>query len=140
MHTRSRSIPYRRATLRSFVGAAALALALAACGGGALPSSIPTDLIPTFPPDDMASGTAACIDQPTMAVINQLRSAGTNLPELLAENTDILVSGLRELESNDPNTTAWRDALVDALEGGDMDAAADEIARLANDEVTITPC
>lgn len=130
----------RRPTRRSLAGVAALMLALAACGGGSLPSSVPSELIPTFPPDDMASGTAACIDAPTMAVIDQLRSAGTDLPELLAENSDALIAGLRELESNDPNTTAWRDALVDALEAGDMDAAATEIARLANDEVTITPC
>lgn len=127
--------------LRSAVAGAALALALAACGGGgSLPTSIPTDLIPTMPADDLASGTGACIDEPTMAIIDQLRATGADMPALLAQNKDALISGLSDLESSDPTTTAWRDALVDALESDDMTAAAAEIAKLANDEVTITPC
>lgn len=139
MHTR-RTLLRTSTGLRSLVGVAALTVALAACGGGSLPTSIPSIDIPTFPPDDMASGTAACIDPPTMAVIDQLRAPGADAPTLLASNRDALVTGLSGLESSDPSTTAWRDALVEALESGDIDAAADEIARLANDEVTITPC
>jgi hypothetical protein len=88
----------------------------------------------------MASGTAACVDAPTMAIIDQLRASGANVPALLAANKDALISGLGGLESSDPITTAWRDALVDALESGDMDAAATQIAKLANDEVALTPC
>jgi hypothetical protein len=139
MHTRS---AFKRTftCLRSLVGAGTLALALAACGGGSLPTSIPSIDIPTFPADDMASGMAACIDAPTMAVIDQLRATGADVPTLLDANKDALIAGLSGLESSDPTTTAWRDALVGALESGDMDAAADEVARLANDEVTITPC
>jgi hypothetical protein len=129
----------RRPALRSLVAAAAFALTVAACGG-TLPSSVPSIDIPTFPPDDMASGTAACIDEPTMAIIDQLRATGADAPALLAANKDELISGLSELQSSDPNTTEWRDALVGALQSGDMEAAAAEIARLANDEVTITPC
>jgi hypothetical protein len=130
----------RRPSLRSFVAAATFALSVAACGGGTLPSSVPSINIPTLPPDDMASGTAACIDAPTMTVIDQLRATGADAPALLEANKDALIAGLSDLESNDPSTTTWRDALVDALEAGDFDAAASEIARLANDEVTITPC
>jgi hypothetical protein len=129
----------RRATLRTFAAAAALAFALAACGG-TLPTGVPSIDIPTFPPDDMASGTAACIDAPTMEIIDELRATGADMPAILAENKDDLIAGLSDLESSDPNTTAWRDSLVDALESDDMNAAAVQIARLANDEVTITPC
>jgi hypothetical protein len=96
--------------------------------------------IPTLPPNNIASGMAACVDAPTLALIDQLRATGADVPTLLAANKDALIAGLGALESSDPDTTAWRDALVDALESGDADAAADEIARLANDEVTITPC
>jgi len=130
---------HTRRPLRSLVASAAFALVVGACGG-ALPSGVPSIDIPTFPPDGMASGTAACVDASTMAIIDQLRATGSDAPALLEANKDQLISGLSGLESSDPNTTAWRDALVDALEAGDFDAAASEIARLANDEVTITPC
>jgi hypothetical protein len=98
------------------------------------------DVRPLDQPPDAPAGTGACVDAPTMAIIDQLQATGADLPALLAANKDALIAGLSDLESSDPNTTAWRDALVDALESGDVDAAADEIARLANDEVTITPC
>lgn len=130
----------RRPSLRSLVVSAAFALSVAACGGGTLPSAVPSIDIPTFPPDDMASGTAACVDAPTMTIIDQLRATGADVPSLLETNKDALIAGLGNLESSDPATTAWRDALVGALESGDMDAAAAEVAKLANDEVTITPC
>jgi len=126
--------------LRSLAASAALVVAVAACGSAALPTTIPSIDIPTFPPDDIASGTAACVDAPTMAVLDELRAAGADVPSLLAANKDALITGLGDLESSDPNTTAWRDSLVGALRSGDFDAAADEIARLSNDEVTITPC
>ena len=133
----------QRRTLRSIAAGAAatftLALALAACGGS-LPSAIPSMAIPTLPPNNLASGMAACVDAPTLALIDQLRTTGADVPTLLAANKDALIAGLGALESSDAQTTAWRDALVDALESGDADAAAVEIARLANDDVTITPC
>ena len=124
-----------RKPLLSFLGASVLALA--ACGG-TVPTSIPSINVPTLPP--VASGAAACVDAPTMAVIDQLRSTGADLPALLAANKDALIAGLGSLESSDADTLAWRDALVDALESGDMDAAATEIAKLADDEVAITRC
>jgi hypothetical protein len=124
--------------------AVAAALALAACTGGtAIPTvGVPSGGIdiPTMPPDDFASGTAACIDAPTMAILDQLRATGADAPALLAANKDTLIAGLDDLESSDAATNEWRDALVTALEGDDFDAAALEIAKLSNDEVTITPC
>ena len=126
----------RRTTLLSFVGATVLALA--ACSGS--PSSIPSLSIPTLPPNVMPSGTSACVDAPTMVVIDQLRATGADLPALLAANKDALIAGLGDLESTDADTIAWRDALVEALESDDMAAAAAEIAKLADDEVSITRC
>ena len=112
----------RRPTIRSFVASAAFALAVAACGGSSLPSSVPS------------------IDVPTLAIIDQVRTTGADAPALLEANKDALISGLGGLDSSDPTVTAWRDALVDALEAGDFDAAADEVAKVANNEVTITAC
>ena len=133
----------QRTTLRSLAAGAAasltLAVALVACGG-TVPTSVPSISIPTLPPDGMASGMAGCVDAPTMAVIDQLRATGADVPTLLEANDDALIAGLSELDSTDATVTAWRDALVEALEAGDFDAAADEIARLANNEVTLTPC
>jgi hypothetical protein len=127
-----------------FALAVAAALALGACAGGtAIPTvGVPTGGIdiPTMPPDDFASGMAACIDAPTMAILDQLRATGADAPALLAANKDALIAGLDDLESSDTATNEWRDALLTALEGDDFDAAALEIAKLANDEVTITPC
>jgi hypothetical protein len=134
----------KTARLSMLVGTvAAAALALAGCAGGTTPSvAMPTlpGEIPTMPPDDFASGTAACVDAPTMAIIDQLRATGADAPTLLEANKDALIAGLDDLESSDPATTTWRDALVTALEQGDFDAAATEIAKLSNDEVTLTPC
>jgi hypothetical protein len=130
-------------TLRSVAAGAAatftLALALAACGGTLPSTGVPSISIPTLPPD-VASGMAACVDAPTLALLEQLKATGADVPTLLEANDDALIAGLNNLESTDSTVTAWRDALVDALEDGDFDAAADEIARLANNEVTITPC
>lgn len=120
-----------RNPLLSFVGASVLALA--ACGG-----TVPTSNVPTIPP--VASGAAACVDAPTMAVIDQIQAAGADAPTLLEANDDALIAGLNALESTDATVTAWRDALVDALEAGDFDAAADEIAKLADGEVDIASC
>ncbi len=96
--------------------------------------------IPTFPPDDLASGTAACIDAPTMAIIDQLRAPGADVPALLVANEDALVTGLGDLESADPAVTEWRDALLTALTSDDMTAAAAQVALLASNEVALTPC
>ena len=120
--------------------AVAAALALGACQSGTPVPTLPSLAIPTFPPDDLASGTTACIDAPTMVIIDQLRATGADVPALLAANKDALIVGLTRLQSSDPSTTAWRDALVTALRSGDIDAAAAEVARLASGDVTITPC
>ena len=126
------------------LGAAALALSMAACNGTSSASNLPGNLssiaIPTFPPDDMASGTAACIDAATMAIIDQLRAPGADVPALLAANKDKLMTGLSDLESSDPKVTEWRDALLQALTDGDMTKAAAQIAILAANQVQLTPC
>jgi hypothetical protein len=126
------------------LAATGLAFSLAACGGTSIASNLPGDLesmeIPTFPPDDLASGTAACIDAPTMAIIDQLRAPGADVPALLAANEDALVAGLDDLESADPAVNEWRDALLTALTSDDMTAAAAQIALLAANQVALTPC
>lgn len=120
--------------------AVAAALGLGACQAGNAVPTLPSITIPTMPLDDLASGTDACIDAPTMVIIDQLRATGADVPALLAANKDALIAGLSRLQSSDPGTTSWRDALVGALQAGRFDVAAAEVAKLANNEVTITPC
>jgi hypothetical protein len=140
----SRGVAARSRGALLYLAGIALAFSFAACGPGATASSLPEDLssmaIPTFPPDDLASGTAACIDAPTMAIIDQLRAPGADVPALLAANKDALLSGLADLESSDPAVEAWRDALLTALTDDDMTAAAAQVAVLAADQVSLTPC
>ena len=136
--------PTRRLFLT--LGAAGLALSMAACGGtgsGAatnLPGELSSMAIPTVPPDDLASGLASCIDAPTMAIIDQLRAPGADVPTILTANKDKLNSGLAGLQSADPKVTEWRDALLQALADGNTSAAAAQIALLASNEVQLTPC
>ena len=141
MTSRSAAL-FRRALLG--LAASSLALSMAACGPGSTASSVPGDLssmaIPTMPPDDMASGTAACIDAATMTIIDQLRAPGADVPALLTANKDALESGLADLESTDPAVTEWRDALLSALASDDMTAAAAQVALLAANQVALTPC
>jgi hypothetical protein len=131
---------------RALLGLAAmgLALSLAACSTRTTASNLPGDLasmeIPTFPPDDLASGTAACIDAATMGIIDQLRAPDADVPALLAANEDALMAGLSDLESAVPAVTDWRDALLSALTSGDMTAAAAQIALVAANQVALTPC
>ena len=93
-----------------------------------------------MPPDDLASGTAACIDAPTMAIIDQLRAPGADVPSLLEANKDALTTGLADLDSSDPTVTEWRDKLLSALASNDMTTAAAQIAVLAANQVQLTPC
>ena len=127
-----------------------LVVALAACSpsGGNTASGIPDDLggtpsdafIPTFPPDDLASGIASCIDEPTMAIIDELRAPGADVEAILTANSAALIAGLADLESADPKTMDWRDALLTALSEGDTAAAAAQVAVLVAGDLTITPC
>jgi hypothetical protein len=120
----------------------AAALGLGACAGTTTPTlpALPTLGIPTQFPDDLKSGTAACINAPTMAIIDQLRAQGADVPNLLAANKDALIAGLSGLDSSDPTVTDWRDAFLTALDSGDIDAAAAQVARLSKNEIDLTPC
>jgi hypothetical protein len=144
MHTYRTSLPARPRARRSMLLGLALTAAvfgLGACqmGTNAVPT-LPSLALPTFPPDDMASGTSACIDVPTMAIIDQLRATGADVPAVIAANKDVLVAGLERLESSDATTTAWRDAMVAAVKSGDAADIALQVSRLKSGQVTITPC
>ena len=141
-HTDARAAgPARRFAL-GFV-ALGLAFSMAACGGAGSATTIPnlsSIAIPTFPPDDLASGIAACVDAPTMAIIDQLRAPGADVKALLTANKDKLTTGLAGLESSDSNVTEWRDKLLQALADNDMTTGAAQIAALVANQVQLTPC
>ena len=129
-----------RARTPFFIGlAVAAALALGACSGAVIATVPPSLPIPTLPPD-VASGAPDCVDATTLAIIDQIGAAGADVPALLSANKDALIAGLESLESTDPVVTTWRDEFVGALESGNMDLAALQVAKLTNDEVTLPPC
>ena len=129
----------RRSILLGLAVAAALGLGACQTAASAVPT-LPSIAIPTFPPDDMASGSTACLDAPTMAIIDQLRASGADVPAILAANKPALVAGLGRLQSTDPTTTAWRDFLVEAVNSNDAANVALQIARLSSGQVAVPPC
>ena len=132
--------PIRSRIVRAAAGvalASALAASLGACAGVSS-SSLPTvGNLPTVPPSGAAG---ACLDAPTMAIIDQLKASGADVPGILAANKDALVTGLNKLQSSDPAVLAWRTALVTAIQAGKADDVAAQVAVLANGQVTIPPC
>ena len=116
----------------------AMALALGACSGAGA-SNVPTIPagVPTIPPSGLAG---ACLDAGTLAVLDQLKATGADVPTILAANKDKLVSGLTAMQPSDPAVVVWRDALVTAVNAGDADAVAAQVALLSNGQVTIPPC
>ena len=133
--------PIRSSLGRAAAGlalAAALAISLGACAG-ATASTIPTlpGNLPTVPPSGAAG---ACLDAPTLAIINQLKASGADVPTILAANKDALLSGLNKIQSSDPAVLAWRTALVAAVQSGKAADVAAQVALFANGQVTIPPC
>ena len=133
--------PIRSTFARAAAGlalASALAVSLGACAGvssSTLPT-LPANL-PTVPPSGAAG---ACLDAPTLAIINQLKASGADVPGILAANKDALVTGLNKVQSSDPAVLAWRTALVAAIQSGKADDVAAQVALFANGQVTIPPC
>ncbi len=119
--------------------AVAAALALGACSGSVIATVPPSLPIPTLPPE-VASGAPDCVDAPTMAILDQVGAAGADVPALLGANKDALITGLENLDATDPAVSTWRDEFVGALESGNMDLAALQVAKLTNGEVTLPPC
>jgi len=119
--------------------AAALTLGGCATAASSIPSlTVPSNVIPTA--NGSASPVAACVDAATMALITQLKAPGADIPGLLTANKDVLITGLNSLQPADPATTTWRDALVKALQDGDMTTASAKISELASGGVTLTAC
>lgn len=124
-------------------------LAFAAVGIGACSSSasaVPSIAVPSIAvPSDIlpgASGSpvAGCVDATTMAVIDQVRAPGADVPALLASNKDALIAGLTTLQPADAATTRWRDTLLKALQDGDMTTAATQVDALVSGGVSLSAC
>ena len=135
--------PIRSTRTRAGVGAVVLALlvlAVAACSGAGA-TSLPSINAPTLPPSGAGS---ACLDAPTMAILDQLKATGADTPAIVAANKDALVTGLGKLQSSDPAVVAWRDAFIAAVQAGKADDVAAQVALLsngqANGQISIPPC
>jgi hypothetical protein len=115
-----------------------LAFVLGACSGASA-SNVPTlpAGAPTLPPSGLAS---ACFDADTMAVVDQLKATGADVPTILAANKDKLISALTAMQPADTAVVTWRDALVTAIRSDNADAVAAQISMLSSGQVTIPPC
>jgi hypothetical protein len=118
---------------------AAVAFGLGACSGTTASNlpTLPSVEVPTLPPGGAGS---ACVDQQTMAILDQLKATGADVPSLLAANKDKLIAGLNQLQPTDSAVVTWRDALVAAIRSDNADAVATQVALLANGQVTLPPC
>ena len=135
------SMPSRATSTRAGAATAlfaALALGLGACAG-VTASNIPTlpGNVPTVPPSGAAG---ACLDTQTLAILDQLKASGADVPSILAANKDKLVTGLGQLQSSDLAVLAWRTALVTAIQAGKADDVAAQVVLFANGQVTIPSC
>jgi hypothetical protein len=125
--------------LALILAASALGLGGCAAAASAVPSlAVPSNVVPTA--NGSASPVAACVDPATMAVITQLEAPGADITGLLTTNKDVLITGLNTLQPADAATTTWRDALVKALQDGDMATASAKIGELTSGGVTLTAC
>jgi hypothetical protein len=127
--------PVHSTRTRAGAGAAllaSLAIALAACAGAGA-SALPSVNIPTLPPGGAAS---ACLDAQTLAIIDQLKASGADVPGIVAANKDKLIAGLNQFQPTDSAVAAWRDAFVAAIRAGKADDVAAQVALLANGQAT----
>jgi len=119
-------------------------LALAACSSvgspATVPSNLPTSLPSNLPSLGTSSAGTACLDVSTMAIITQLQAPGADVEAILTQNKDALISGLQSFQPADATTTAWRDALVTALQSGDMMTAADKVKELTTAGIALATC
>jgi hypothetical protein len=117
---------------------ASLAFVVGACSGAGA-TNVPTLPVgvPTVPPSGIAS---ACLDASTVAIFDQFKATGADAPALLAANKDKLLASLSAMQPSDPATTTWRDTLVAAINSGDAQAVAAQIALASNGQVAIPAC
>jgi hypothetical protein len=131
-----------------FAAVLLVTLAVAACSAvttpSGLPSSLPTSLPSSIPSSVPGIGTnsagSACLDASTMAIITQLQAPGADIASILHQNKDALISGLQSFQPADATTKAWRDALVKALQSGDMAGAEAKVKEITTSGISLATC
>lgn len=108
-------------------------LALAGCGGTTA-SAGPTSGSATAAPPATSGGSTACIDSDTAAIIQELREPGADVAAILTADGDDLLAGLASF-TPPANATAWRDALVAAVQAGDAAAVQTEVQKIGSEVV-----
>jgi hypothetical protein len=131
-----------RLALFGILAIAGLGIGGCSAAASAIPSAVSSALTnATIPPlPTGGSPLAACVDSATYAVIQQLKAPGADVAGILTANKTVLTTGLQQMHPADAATNAWRDALVAALNSGDMAGAATQVALLTNSQVGLTSC
>jgi hypothetical protein len=101
-----------------------------------LPTSVPSGV----PGLGTNSAGTACLDASTMTIITALQAPGANIQSVLAQNKDALISGLQAFQPADATTKTWRDALVSALQSGDLAAAEAKVKEITTAGITLVKC
>jgi hypothetical protein len=73
-----------------------------------------------------------------MAILTSLTASGADVPAILADKGDELVTGLQSF-TPPADATTWRDDLVSAIQAGDAQAVQDQVAMIGS-EVTLESC
>ena len=129
-----------RFALIAILGITGLGVGGCSTAASAIPSTITNATLPPLPLPTGGSPLAGCVDGATYAVIQQLKTPGADVTAILTSNKTVLLAGLQQLHPADAATTTWRDALVAALNSGDMTAAATQVALLTSSQVSLTSC
>jgi hypothetical protein len=133
----------RRAAWRPGLLLATIAF-VAACSAVSSPSGLPSSLPTSVPSGVPGLGTnsagTACLDASTMTIITALQAPGANIQSVLAQNKDALISGLQSFQPADATTKTWRDALVSALQSGDLAAAEAKVKEITTAGITLAKC
>jgi hypothetical protein len=136
----ARRAPHVVGVVLAAVAFAAACSAVSTPGASSLPSGLPSSLPSSVPGLGTNSAGGACLDAATMGIITQLQAPGADVQSVLDQNKDALISGLQKFQPADPTTTAWRDALVSALQSGDMAAAEAKVKEITTAGITLATC
>jgi hypothetical protein len=130
----------RRLALIGILGLAGLGIGGCSAAASAIPSTLSNATLLPLPLPTGGSPLAGCVDSATYGVIQQLKAPGADVTAILTANKTVLLTGLQQLHPADTATTTWRDALVAALNSGDMTAAATQVALLTSSQVSLVSC
>jgi hypothetical protein len=106
----------------------------------AIPTALPSFAIPSVSVSIGTGGVTGCVDPALFAILSQTMQSGADVQSILNTNKPALISGLSTFQPTDSAAIDWKAKLVNALNSGQMNDAADQIERLTSGQVNISSC